>query len=418
MAEAKILLPPVKPVLILSGHSIMESMLPRLSEKYDLCYLAPQAIHIAEAHGIKAMAMNSFIDSKVQEHALNAAALMTANVVKHVPIAAERIQDIVGNDNSTLPTELNVVSDWWAGFIMHHLRERAFLIAGLNNLSTQREIAGCIVHEDLTPDMRATVLWCNAMNIPTIHLPHANCHLLSDAGLDIHRETRTQYIAAAGRYMADWYAASGFAPDRIRITGTPGFDALCQDRLNQDESRQVLGIDKDATVVAYNTTWQQTTGLRGRWQEELEQGLNAVIDLVKEWHAYLIIKVHWNETQQAEEAYAQRLRAVGIEGAVTRHHHVYVLRAADVLIAQGPSNVCVDAAILGTPSAYQQTEGFDFAHKMPFRGTPDTIAQAALMAKDSRGDPAWSDFCKLYNDAYPDGNASDRVCEMIEELCQ
>ena len=40
------------------------------------------------------------------------------------------------------------------------------------------------------------------------------------------------------------------------------------------------------------------------------------------------------------------------------------------------------------------------------------------MAKDSRGDPAWSDFCKLYNDAYPDGNASDRVCEMIEELCQ
>src|SRR3990167_11242827 len=108
MAEAKILLPPVKPVLILSGHSIMESMLPRLSEKYDLCYLAPQAIHIAEAHGIKAMAMNSFIDSKVQEHALNAAVLMTANVVKHVPIVAERIQDIVGNDNSTLPTELNV----------------------------------------------------------------------------------------------------------------------------------------------------------------------------------------------------------------------------------------------------------------------------------------------------------------------
>ena len=103
---------------------------------------------------------------------------------------------------------------------------------------------------------------------------------------------------------------------------------------------------------------------------------------------------------------------------VTRSHHIYVLRATDVLIAQGPSNVCVDAAILGTPSAYLQTEGFDFAHVLPFRGTLDTLAKVALMAKDSRGDPAWSDFCKFYDDAYPDGDAAGRICEMVEQLCQ
>ena len=87
------------------------------------------------------------------------------------------------------------------------------------------------------------------------------------------------------------------------------------------------------------------------------------------------------------------------------------------MVAPGPSNMCVDAAICGTPSCYLTAEGFDYAHPLPYRAGPEGIAEVIKQAMDSRGDPLWGDFCKHYNAAHPAGGAVERVVEMVRRIC-
>ena len=273
------------------------------------------------------------------------------------------------------------------------------------------------MHEDVAPDTRSLVLWCKARGIPTIHVPHAACHLRADGGSDIHRESRSDWILASGEYERDFYVAGGHPMNRIAIVGAPQMDGLYADEVlpAQAEARRVLDIDNER-VICYAGTWSQTTAIRGTGLSEMNDGLHAVIDLTHEWQAVLIIKSHPNGGD--DKVYAQALRDTNTPGLITRHYLSYAVRAADVLVAQGPSNICIEAAILGTPSCYIQSEGFDYAHELPFRSNAEQLSIVAREARDSRGDPAWQDFIRLYNAAHPEGGAVEAVVEKVIELCR
>ena len=178
-----------------------------------------------------------------------------------------------------------------------------------------------------------------------------------------------------------------------------------------------MGLKADDLVLTYASTWTQTTGLRGGWDIELNTGLKAVVDLAVKKNARLIISIHPHAGQGTDEAYAQVIRAANIGGLVTRAHRNYTLRASDVVIAQGPSNVCIDAAILGTPSAYLRTDGFDYEHELPYRCDPDDLEIAVNAALSSKDDPRWQDFIREYNDVHPRGGASGRVVDVVKEKC-
>ena len=264
---------------------------------------------------------------------------------------------------------------------------------------------------------RALVNWCNARGIPTLHIPHAPCHLLPGV-TDIHRQTRARWIAASGPAVAEFYAESGHDRSFIVITGGPQYDAVYTDGPERAEARRVLVGDYAGPVLCYQTTWGQTTSLRSEFEAEFERGWQAVLAAARHLGAYVMVNVHWHDQRpDTVDRYEASLKAAGVPGLVTRDHFRYVLAAADVLVAQGPSNVALEAAMVGTPSCYIQTDDFDFRTELPYRGTPETIDIAIGRALASRGGDAWDEFIAQYNAAHPDGDAAERVAALVESVC-
>jgi hypothetical protein len=410
----------VKPTLLISGHNVHQTLWPSLSAIYDLAFIYPGAAQYAAGLGIKdPFGINEAFTSQAQERALASTARIVSETVQHLPNVAARM---AANFNGQRSPALESVEDWWAGYILQQANMLTQIVTALDEVQAKRPIVGCLVHEDVTLMARAPVNWCKARGIPTIHIPHAMCHLQPSGGPDIHRETRTDWIGASGTAMRDFYAgnpltsgAGGHPADKIEIVGAPQWDYLYDASAmpTRAEARSVL--DVDGLVVTYAATWSQTTALRGGFDDELDAGLQGVIKAAHDLGATLIVNVHRSCASGIEEWYTKQVEAGGIKALVTRQHFNYVLRASDVVIAQGPSNVCLDALIAGTPACYIQSEGFDYAHPLLPRGS---VREATELIAQALGVRDWGDLIKVYNDAHPIGDATQRCIEFIADKCK
>lgn len=424
--------PTERPILLVSGGPSTFALWPGLAERYDLVFLYPQAAERAQALGLPAIALAQLADGDLQEHIQNSAVLLSARVVAGLPRVAQTFAAAFGPQAA--PHFNGHLGEWFPGYALHLLGAEIAVLAQLQRLAeTGRRLAGCLTHEDVATDTRALVAWCRARGLPTLHVPHAPCHLTTP-GPDIHKQTRAEWVLASGPAVADFYAENGHDPARIVVTGGPQWDELYGGALPaRDEARAVLlppdlpipvtgtgpgEIGPDRPVVAYMTTWGQTTSLRSDFDREFEAGWQAVLAEARARGAYLAVLRHWNDQRPGvDEHYARALAQAGVDGLVTRDHKTYVLRAADVLVAQGPSNMCLEAAILGTPACYLQTEGFDYRTALPYRATPETLGAALTAALASRGAPEWETMAAAYNAAHPDGGAVDRVLEEVARRC-
>lgn len=410
--------PEVKPILLVSGGPATQPLWKPLAESYDLAFLYPQAAQQASALNIPSMPLAALMDDDLLEQVENTATLLATKVVNALPTLHVRFANAYLHAG---PVLLNSRLDsWFAGYAHHILNGEIAVLAQLERLAGMgRHIAGCLTHEDVAPDTRALVSWCNARGLPSVHLPHAPCHLLPGV-TDIHRETRAQWVLASGPRVAQFYRECGVPDDHIITTGGPQWDELYDGvgaLPGKSESRNVLGITHSGPVLCYMSTWGQTTSLRSEFEREFDAGWSAVLAHAQATGAYLMVMIHWHDGRaELEENYAKALEVAGVAGLVTRNHKTYVLRAADCLIAQGPSNMCIEAAILGTPSCYLQTQDFDFATALPYRGTPETIGTAIGAALAEQAD--WGAFAAEYNAVHPHGGAIDAAVEQVRLLCK
>ncbi len=407
-----------KPILLLSGGGNQQSLWLDLAKDYTLAFLYPQAAQLAREMGcVEIVNLSEAASADATEAIANDSARLIGQVMTGLPAALQTFKNIY---NDSGPAALNgQLPNWWGGYCLHHIQAAVARLEALNMLTRQPlPIVGCVTHEDVAPDTRTLVDWAKAQGVPTIHMPHAACHLLPAAGPDIHRETRTDYIAASGLYMRDWYIGNGFDPEHIAITGAPQLDGLYGELSSRSEARDVLHLAQEDKVLCYAATWGQTTSIRGEAEREIDDGLAEVLKLAKDMNATLMIKVHPNDAPQADQFYTKALQLAKLNGLVTRWHSNYVVRAADVVIAQGPSNFCIDAAIMGVPSCYIQTEGFDFVNEwaLPYRGSADMLKAMVDAALDSRDDPRWQSFIEYYNAAHPIGDASTRALDYIRSI--
>ena len=97
---------------------------------------------------------------------------------------------------------------------------------------------------------------------------------------------------------------------------------------------------------------------------------------------------------------------------MTRHYNEYALRAGDVLVSHGPSNICLQSAIIGLPSVYIPTEG----HEFPF-GVVRYNGDMIEAIRQAQGTPKeeWDRFAHTMNCAHPEGGAAKRVAEFVKE---
>ena len=409
-----------RPVLLMTGNSTTLPLWQPLSEIYDLCIAHPQMAGMLGDLSLSGFGLQKYMSAELQETSVNAAYRMTSELFldEFATDLSKTIGEAFPNgvpENLTSPQVLH----WWPSMVGEHLRNEIMIVEMLEKLKNERHISGCVVHEDVTPDARTIVLWCKANQVPTVHVPHANCFYAGE-GWDIHTESLCDYISAAGSYMADWYSKWGFDSGRIKVTGVPQLDSWYSNNVpSKHEARQVLNVDDDAFLLVYATTWAQLTSSRGGFDAELNESLRQAYEAAKELNAVLCVKMHPGETPNQEQIYLNAMKSYGITGFVSRQYNEYVLRAADVMLTHGPSNICVSAAMIGMPCSYIETEDFEFPFPSPVkvsRGGNATHALKIAMQLEREG--TWEIFAHSMNDAHPNGGATERTTEFVREVCQ
>lgn len=413
-----VLMEPRDVVLVSSGVGSVGGVARALSEHFDIAYIDRAAADEAVGLGVKGvLAVGAFNGPRPIDAVDNDLAFLAARFVGDLARVGHALDSAYGTDGPEMLRSENMAK-WLPAFVVEQARSIAYPMTAISNVIETRKVRALIVHEDVSPLYRGAVALCQARGIPTIHIPHAPCHLLPGVP-DIHRETRTDYILASGVRVRDFYASSGFPADRIQVVGGPQYDRMYGEvHLSREVARQQLGLPDDQLVIVYGATWAQTTSLRSKFEAELQAGFAAVVGLAAGIGAHLVVSLHPHGGSKHEE-YAKAMTEAKVKGLVVRGHMVHVLRAADLLITQGPSNLCLEAAILGTPSVYLRTEGFDYATALPGRANDYTdlppVAQAAYEAREDRA--ALDAFVTEYNATHAEGGvAAERAAEAVLEI--
>lgn len=398
----------------MTAHRNLQHLWPGLNETFSLVLIGqPQEAAIAQDMGIDASPIGKFVDADVNETATNKAYEFSSRLYND-PLYYWMSSKINNSSGYVTPGRLK---QWWPAMVGEHIRQQTTMIETLKKVFAEFKPSGCIVHEDVTPDMRALVMFCKARGVPTIHVPHATCFYTGEEW-DIHTESISDWIAASGTYSADFYNRWGFPAERITMTGAPQLDSwYIPNPLSRAEARLVLGVKLDDFLMIYATSWGQLTSSRGGFDDEHQRNFDMICNAALELKATLCIKMHPGEAPNQEQMYNEQLHKRGINGFITRAYNEYVLRAGDVMVAHGPSNIGVSSAIIGLPTAYIPTEGFGFPPG-PI-AVSDSVVEAVAEARTKTKD-YWDDFAKQMNEPHNDfenGSACERIVKFVKEVC-
>lgn len=405
-----------RPVLLITSNHTLLPLWEKLHETFDLCIIGPNA-GLAQDLGLAgAFPLAKYSNPDIGEEATNIAYRVAARL--HETPNSEKIAETVRGsfaDDAAVPNQLKPenVRGWWPAMVGEHVKGGAGVVACLKALLADREVLAGIVHEDVTFEARVVVQYLKSRGVTTIHVPHASCFYIGEQW-DIHTESICDYLLAAGKYMYDWYAKWGYAEDRIRVTGAPQLDRWYTDKFpSKKEARTVLGIGEDESVMMYATTWSQLTSSRSEFEQEHYRNLGVACKTAVERKCTMVLSLHPGESQGQEAFYLQKMKEYGVRGCVVRGYIEYVLRAVDFVVAP-VSNVVVDAAILGVPSVYIATEGFEMEGG-PIRYV-DNLSRSIdfTLLYTARH---WGEFAKLINDRHgEEESAASRAVQAIVDI--
>lgn len=396
--------------IIITGVGPTRTLFAELDKIYDVAvYDQGHAQQLAHAHGGRDVKcpMNG-AQQALFEKARNDAAIMTADVVKVAK------QGLSFSLNGNKPQSLKVES-WLSGLMMAHLVDLYVNMRVLDAYVENTEISGIVVHEDVTPKFRALALWGKARSIPVIHIPHNNCY--ATVRPDIHDQSVADWILASGPYMRDWYAARGFSKERIKITGYPGWDDWADVPLDRARARATLHIEPEETVVTLCTGWPQRTNFVDD-HSMTEAMVHLTMDAARDEGWRIIWKLHPGDVQGQEQHGANFAARYGLDAIVTRDHLPYAIKAADVVVSTGPSNVLVEAGLGNVPPALFNLRGYAFDRTPPWVIEPNKEAIKATVNKLVSSDE-WAKKRAAFVRRYAfrdDGKAGERAMRQIKRI--
>lgn len=394
------------PVLLTIGSLTQRPLWERLSEQFRLAFLDTGAGRRAQEFGLKVAVLEDGIDQDVQRHSVNRSLWQVDRILDETYSFDKPLFGVNGVPKLRSPE----LGNWFPGFAYEILLQSILQSTLITKLQKEHGIAGVLVHEDVTPVGRTAVMMGQALGLPTLHIPHAN-HFISPHKTDIHRIIMADHLGVAGEYMAGWYEACGVPRSRMELIGVPQWDKFYGEFIpTREHSRKALGLEQGDFVLAYGTTWVQDTNAFAGGNEDLDRSAHIVARTAREMGAKLIFKMHPGEAPDREEAYGKVMEQYGLGGLVTRMHNDRVLKAADCLIVQGPSNFGVEATILGTPvvEMYQPAARYPVEYGIPStwgEGLSATVEKAIKRGPN----PEFAVDMNYGND----GGAVDRAIEWI-----
>ncbi len=305
-----------------------------------------------------------------------------------------------------------------------------------------------------TRDLRLVVLGCDnnhlertvvgaarLAGIPSLQLAHG---LNAKLGVHIAGEMDTLYadaVAVFGARARRNLIATGNSPERIFVTGAPGWDALYapEARLPVHEARRRLQLDPGRSVVLFlPTCWHPNTQFpfnARRFAETTRALFRALQRCAPE--AQVLIRPHPGErvaSQLSAEQFRDWTRGYerwihaeyGIEALIATELKVEAIRAADVAVTPGSTSVIPEIMILERPvirirgwewdDLYGEEDGVVVVDRDAIEPALATLLSdpAARAARVERQAVALPDL--NYGN---DGHAQERVAELCwSQICR
>lgn len=388
-------------VVLISGGNSTQGLVPHLlKNKLDVAVLDPQSAQVAsQKYGDRVIGVNWNLP-EINQAAINESA-------KLVSIANESLLDApdIDGDSSRFRNYLN---SWLPGMTFLSFNNSIQRILALDRLIQTRNVVMVVTHEDVTETFGGMVRWAKDRDIPTMHVPHGNCYLLPEQSPDIHEQSICDYIAGTP-FMVDFYTSRGFT-GKTALTGSPIFDHWENYRADRAWAQKCLKVDPNKPMVCYASSWSQATNAnddQGRFEEVLRWVMTAGFE-------QLVIKLHPGEPRGIEENYVKMAQDFGCKCIVTRLYNELILSAADVMLALGPSNFTVDAALFNIPSVIVRMPGYSIQHTAIPEIEPDQIRDIDFNMVGETFSFHRDDFLKRNHYSY---QASKNVAGWVAQLC-
>lgn len=403
---------PSRPAVVMSGISSTRPLARPLADHYDLVVVHGDAAQQMAFEELPVMPIGNLLDPNMNAHALTVATTMAAKVVEGIE-DGRLLRQFRQAGSMELARNLG---NWFPGYIHDALRRQAAFVMALDRLLDTRDVAACVVHEDVTETFALLALWAKRRGVPCVHVPHAVYHRPSDhapVGEDVHDRVLASHVAAIGTYQAEWYRERSDEVD-IRLTGSPQWDHWTRIQRDPEWARKALGLFP-GPVWVYLASWSQWTlgvgDLNNRYMEHSER---LVMQAAREAGVQLVYKIHPNAHPQEEQRVAQAAREMGTTCWVVRPYLDLVLQAVDVAIAFGPSNALIEAALMNVPGVTVFDAGAfgDTGWVRHANGTVDSLIEAVRAERSSANrDTLIERF------AYrADGKATERVVGYVREV--
>lgn len=416
-----------KPVIVLSGGRSTEPLMDALGKDYALAFLYPPAAQQAANKGITVVNLDQWATPETRAAAINEALHQTEGIWPafengHLPKLFEQTLMQNGIAGPTAADGLgDMLKGWFPEKVFQSVSRTIFRLMIWHNLNQAHNVRACVTHEDVAEETKSMVAYFRGQGIPTIHVPHAvYMNIWRGAPReDIADELTAEWIACAGPFQRAWYIERGANPTKTIVTGLPQWDKW-QKQMDRTWSRQALNLPMDKPVVVYASSWAQATSALGM-HDAIDWAYRSFLALAKEnekrWTAF--IKLHPSADQASAKMHVDLVRECGLKAAVTPHYLEMVLGAADLVVSAGPSNILIEAAMLGVPGV--SVFGYDDDHAV-ITCDPSTIGKAVKQGLS----PLWREKFKdirprfLAKYAGPaDGKATERVLKLVKEItCQ
>ena len=262
------------------------------------------------------------------------------------------------------------IAQWFPNATYESLIYAIGRIIALERIVAEHGIDGVLTHEDVSMDGRVLAQLGANHGVHVVHLPHAN-YFISPTDGDIHASTRAGALGVYGEYMKDWFIQAGVDPDIITVVGAAHWDKMYaeSEKISKEHARRCLGLDPDKQVYTYASSWAQDTNAWGRGEEDLLDSMRWVLETARNNDVELVLKLHPHQPKASAEKYAELSATAGIAIKITSHYNAHTLKAADVVITQGSSNLAVEAGIMGVPVVEMFQPGTRYPAKYDIPGT-------------------------------------------------
>ncbi len=258
---------------------------------------------------------------------------------------------------SDKPIPADTLAEIVSGNLQLFLKQSYQRIDALERCLEHFDIRLVALNEEYSEVPSLLMQWAKQHHLQTLHLMHSvpKCRPYA-----IHERADADHYAVGSAITVDWLADLGVNPDRVHVTGFPGWDAyapLLPEKASIKRNLGArLGIDPEPMWLTYFTTWASATSAFVD-PEIYQKDIRSVLEACgAAWAAgrefHLIIKdrpqnLHFGKRMIDALVRTLKLPKHHIHYSADKTHELLV--ASSLVISSG-SNLSIEAGMAGIPA--------------------------------------------------------------------